>query len=226
MADLIVALDLADARAAAALASRLPGLRCVKLGPVLYVREGPALVREFAARGVKVFLDLKWHDIPTTVAGAVTAARELGVAMATVHCLGGRAMLDAAAVAAGPDVALLGVTVLTSHDAAGFEAVLGRGVPDLAFEAERLARPALQAGLRGVVASGHELGLLREALGPDPWIVVPGIRLPGDGTADQARTMTPADAVRRGASHLVVGRSITGAQDPVDAYRRIVAELG
>jgi orotidine-5'-phosphate decarboxylase len=141
--------------------------------------------------------------------------------MATVHCLGGRTMLAAAAQAAGADLALVGVTVLTSHDAADLEAVLGRGVPDLGFEAERLARTALDAGLRGVVASGHELALLREALGPEPWIVVPGIRLPGDAAGDQARTMAPDEAVRRGATHLVVGRPITASPDPVAAYRRL-----
>lgn len=229
MAELIVAFDLPSAREALTLAARLPGLSWAKLGPVLYVREGPALVREFAARGVRVFLDLKWHDIPSTVAGAVTAARELGVAMATVHCLGGRAMLAAAAAAAG-DLDLVGVTVLTSHDAAAFEQVVGRGVPDLGSETERLARGAVQAGLRGVVASGHELGILRAALGPEPWIVVPGIRIPGDGaggsaTDDQTRTITAHDAVRLGATHLVVGRPVTQAQDPVAAYRRLVESL-
>jgi orotidine-5'-phosphate decarboxylase len=223
--ELIVALDLPSGREAVALAGRLPGLLWVKLGPVLYVREGPALVREFTARGVRVFLDLKWHDIPSTAAGAVTAARELGVAMATVHCLGGRAMLEAAARAAGPDLPLVGVTVLTSHDAAEFESVLGRGVPDVGFEAERLARAGVQAGLRGVVASGHELALLREALGPDPWIVVPGIRLPGEAAGDQVRTIAPDEAVRRGATHLVVGRPITAASDPVAAYRRLAEAM-
>jgi len=188
---------------------------------VLFVREGPALVREFAARGLRVFLDLKWHDIPTTVAGAVTAARELGVGMATVHCLGGRTMLEAAARTAGPDLPLVGVTVLTSHDAAELESVLGRGVPDIGFESERLARAAIQAGLRGIVASGQELGLLREALGPDPWIVVPGVRLSSDAAGDQARTILPDEAVRRGATHLVVGRPITAARDPVAAYQRL-----
>ncbi len=225
VAELILALDLPSGREALALAGRLPGLRWVKLGPVLYVREGPALVREFAARGVRVFLDLKFHDIPNTVAGAVTAARELGIGMATVHCLGGRTMLAAAAHAAGSDLALVGVTVLTSHDAAELEAVLGRGVPDLGFEAERLARAALDAGLRGVVASGHELALLREALGTEPWIVVPGIRLPGDAAGDQARTITPDEAVRRGATHLVVGRPITASPDPVAAYGRLAEAL-
>ena len=224
MAELIVAFDQPSGREALALAARLPGLKWAKLGSVLYLREGPTLVREFAARGLAVFLDLKWHDIPSVVAGAVTAARELGVAMATVHGLGGHAMLAAAAGAAG-DLALVGVTVLTSHDAPGFEQVVGRGVPDLGFEAERLARAAVRAGLRGVVASGHELPLLREVLGPAPWIVVPGIRAPGDAAEDQARTVSVADAVGRGATHLVLGRPITTAKDPVGVYQRVMESL-
>jgi len=226
VAELVVAFDLPSGREALALAARLPELRWAKIGPVLYGREGggPALVRELVARGVRVFLDLKWHDIPSVVAGAVEAAREQGVAMATVHTLGGPAMLAAAARAAG-GVALVGVTVLTSHDAGDFERIVGRGVPDLGFEAERLARLALAAGLRGVVASGHEVGLLREALGLEPWIVVPGIREPGDAAGDQARTVPAAEAVRRGATHLVVGRPITGAADPVGVYQRLMESL-
>jgi len=225
MAELIVAFDVNSGREALALAGRLPNLQWAKVGPVLYNREGPALIKEFSQRGIRVFLDLKWHDIPNIVASAVTAARELGVSLTTVHCLGGRAMLTAAARAAGPDLAVVGVTVLTSHDAAELESVLGRGVPDVGFEAERLGRAALQAGLRGVVASGQELGLLREALGADPWIVVPGIRAPGEPAGDQARTVEPAEAVRRGATHLVVGRPITAAPDPVAAYQRLVEAL-
>ena len=226
MAELIVAFDLPSGRDALALAGRLQGLRWAKIGPVLFSREGPALVKEFTQRGIRVFLDLKWHDIPNIVAGAVTAARELGVAMTTIHCLGGRAMLTAAAqAAAGSDLALVGVTVLTSHDAGELEGILGRGVPDVGFEAERLARTAMQSGLRGVVTSGQELGLLREALGPDPWIVVPGIRAPGEAPGDQVRTIEPADAVRRGATHLVVGRPITAARDPLAAYQRLVEAL-
>ncbi len=224
MAELVVAFDLGSGREALALAARLPGLKWAKIGPLLHVREGPPLVREFTARGVRVFLDLKWHDIPSAVAGAVAAAREQGVAMATVHTLGGPAMLAAAARAAG-DVALLGVTVLTSHDAADFERIVGRGVPDLGFEAERLARLALAAGLAGVVASGHELGLLREALGAGPLIAVPGIRGPGEAPGDQARTIAAAAAVRGGATHLVVGRPITGAADPAGVYQRLVESL-
>ena len=220
MAELILALDLPSGGEALALADRLDDLRCIKLGPVLFVREGPALVRAFVDRGIAVFLDLKWHDIPSTVAGAVAGAGDLGVTMATVHCLGGERMLAAAVAAAGP-VALVGVTVLTSHDAPAFAGVLGRGVPDVGVEVERLARTAWQAGLRGVVASGHEVGVVRAALGAAPWVVVPGIRMAGDAAGDQARVMTPGEAVRRGATHLVVGRSITGAADPVGAWARL-----
>ena len=225
MAELIVALDLPSGREATAHAGRLPGLSWVKIGSVLFAREGPSLIREFVARGVRVFLDLKWHDIPNIVASAVSAARELGVSMATVHTLGGRNMLSAAAQAGGGDMAIVGVTVLTSHDSGELESVLGRGVPDVGFEAERLARAALQAGLRGVVASGQELGLLREALGSTPWLVVPGIRAPGEPAGDQVRTIDAAEAVRRGATHLVVGRPITAARDPVAAYRRLIETL-
>ncbi len=224
MAELIVAFDLPSGREALDLAARLPDLGWVKIGPMLHVREGPALVREFTARGVRVFLDLKWHDIPSVVAGAVEAAREQGGAMATVHTMGGPAVLAAAAQAAGA-VALLGVTVLTSHSAGDFERVVGRGVPDLGFEAERLGRLAVAAGLRGVVASGHELALLRAALGPEPWIVVPGVRAPGDAADDQARTIAAPDAVRAGATHLVVGRPITRAADPRGVYQRLVESL-
>src|SRR5438445_2734149 len=212
-------------RDALLLAARLPGLKWAKLGPVLFVREGPPVIKEFKERGIQVFLDFKWHDIPNIVAKAVTAARELGVSMATVHCLGGRAMLGAAAQAAGQDLALVGVTVLTSHDAAELESVLGRGVPDVGFEAERLARTAMQAGLRGVVASGQELGLLREALGPEPLIVVAGVRAPGDPAGDQVRPIEPGEAVHRGATHLVVGRPLTAPRDPVAAYRGLVEAL-
>ena len=224
MADLIVAFDLPSGAEALALAARLPGLRWAKIGPLLHVREGPALVREFAARGIRVFLDLKWHDIPSVVAGAVEAAQGQGVAMATVHTLGGPAVLAAAAAAAG-ELALVGVTVLTSHDAGDFERVVGRGVPDLGVEAERLARLAVTAGLRGVVVSGRELTLVRSALGPAPWIVVPGIRASEDASGDQARTVTAAEAARHGATHVVVGRPITQAADPAGVYQRLMESL-
>jgi len=218
-----VAFDVPSRRDALALADRLPGLRWAKIGPVLFVGEGPALVRDFAARGVQVFLDLKWHDIPSTVAGAVAAARDLGVAMATVHCLGGERMLAAARAEAG-NLALVGVTVLTSHDAPEFGRVVGRGVPDLGVEVERLARLAVGAALRGVVASGQEVSLLRGTLGPDLWIVVPGVRLAGDGRDDQVRTVTPTQARQRGATHLVVGRPITHATDPAAVFGRVMED--
>lgn len=225
MAELVVAFDLPTARDALRLADRLPGLRWAKIGPVLFVREGPALVREFRDRGVRVFLDLKWHDIPNTVVGGVRAARELGVAMATVHALGGAEMLRAAREAAGDELALVAVTILTSHDAASLERVLGRGVPDLAFEAERLARLARECGLPGVVCSGAELPLLREALGPGATLVVPGIRPAGAAAGDQRRTATPSEAARGGATHLVVGRPVIEAADPAAAFRAILGEI-
>lgn len=225
MAELIVAFDLAAGRDALALAERLPGLRWAKVGSMLFVREGPKLVKEFAARGVRVFLDLKWHDIPSTVAEAVAAARDQGVAMATVHCLGGPAMLAAAAQAAGSDLALVGVTLLTSHTPGEAEQILGRGVPDLGLEATRLARFALAAGLRGVVASGRELAVLRASLGAGCWIVVPGIRAPSAAADDQARTVTPAEAAQWGATHLVVGRPITRAADPRSVYEEFLEAL-
>jgi orotidine-5'-phosphate decarboxylase len=224
MAELIVAFDLGSGREALTLADRLPGLRWAKIGSALFVREGPTLVREFAARQVRVFLDLKWHDIPSTVERAVGAARELGVGMATVHCLGGHEMLVAAVRAAG-ELPLVGVTVLTSHSSTDLEQIVGRGVPDMGLEGERLARIALEAGLRGVVAGGREIGIVRGALGQGPWIVVPGIRLAGDSKDDQARTVTPPEAVRLGATHLVVGRSITRAADPALVYQQILGSI-
>lgn len=224
MAELIVAFDLPSGREALGLADRLPRLRWAKVGSALFVREGPALVREFVARDVRVFLDLKWHDIPSTVAQAVGAARELGVAMATVHCLGGHEMLVAAARAAG-DLPLIGVTVLTSHTTTAMEQIVGRGVPDMGLEGERLARIALAAGLRGVVTGGREIGIVRAALGSEPWIVVPGVRMAGDSLDDQARTITPPEAVRLGATHLVVGRPITRAADPALVYQQILESL-
>ena len=224
MAELIVAFDLGSGKEALTLADRLPTMRWAKIGSALFVREGPALVREFMARRVRVFLDLKWHDIPSTVERAVGAARDLGVSMATVHCLGGHDMLVAAVRAAG-EVPLVGVTVLTSHSSADLEQIVGRGVPDMGLEGERLARIAMEAGLRGVVAGGREIGIVRGALGQGPWIVVPGVRLAGDSKDDQARTVTPPEAVRLGATHLVVGRPITRAADPAVVYQQILRSI-
>lgn len=223
MAEVVVALDTPDGATALALVDRLPALRWVKVGSVLHTREGPDLVRALHARGLRVFLDLKWLDIPNTVAGAVAAARDLGVAMATVHTLGGRAMLEAAAAAAG-GVAIVGVTVLTSFDAAGYGAATGREGVEIEREALRLAGVARSAGLAGVVCSAHEVARLRAEVGPG-LLVVPGIRGAVDAAGDQQRVATPGAAVRAGATHLVVGRPIVAAADPAAAFAAISAEV-
>ena len=224
MTELILALDLPDRDAALRLLDRLPRLRWVKVGSQLMTAEGPGLVRDLHARGLGIFLDLKWHDIPNTVAGAVTAARELGVSLATVHALGGPAMLEAAAVAGGPDLGLIGVTVLTSHDSGAYGEAVGRSAVNLSQEVERLALLATGAGLRGFVCSPHEVSLLRRRLGPDPLIVVPGIRRQSDTLGDQVRVATAKDAVTSGATHLVVGRPVLQAPDPVLALEELMKE--
>ena len=224
MIELILALDLPRCADALRLLDLLPDVRWVKVGSILMTREGPDFVRQLTGRGLKVFLDLKWHDIPNTVAGAVTAAREIGVSMATVHTLGGSVTLEAAAVAAGGDLALVGVTVLTSHDAASYGRAVGRNDMDLGREAERLARVATEAGLQGVVCSPHEVSLLRRCLGPEARIVVPGIRRRSDPSGDQTRVASAKDLVRNGATHLVVGRPIIQASDPTSAFEEFMEE--
>jgi orotidine-5'-phosphate decarboxylase len=225
MADLIVALDVESGTAAETLLDGLPEVHWVKVGSVLMGREGPALIARLRARGLSVFLDLKWHDIPNTVAGAVAAARDAGVAMATVHTLGGVRMMAAAAEAAG-DVAIVGVTVLTSHDAIGYDRAVGRSGTRLEEEVVRLAGEAMAAGLAGIVCSPHELLVVGRAIGAGKRLVVPGIRGPGDATGDQVRTATPEEAVAGGATHLVVGRPIVAAADPRAAYAAISNRIG
>lgn len=225
MPELILALDTPDGATALRILDRLAGVRWVKLGSILMTREGPALVRELVGRGHEVFLDLKWHDIPNTVAEAVAAARGLGVRMATVHALGGVEMMGRAAEAAGPLLALVGVTVLTSHTPASFAQATGRSDPDLIAEAVRLAELAVQAGLAGVVCSPGEARQVRSALGPSGRIVVPGIRRAADRADDQSRAATPAEAARAGATHLVVGRPVLRADDPAAAWAGFLEEL-
>jgi orotidine-5'-phosphate decarboxylase len=224
MTELILALDTPRAGDALRLVEQLPNLTWVKVGSMLMTREGPDFVRELVARGLKVFLDLKWHDIPNTVAGAVTAAREMGVSMATLHTLGGTPMLEAAALAAGGEIALVGVTVLTSHDSAGYGRVVGRPAVDLSAEVERLALVAAAAGLQGIVCSPHEVSHLRARLGPELLIVVPGIRRRSDVAGDQARIATAGEAVSHGATHLVIGRPILHAADPGLAFDEFLQE--
>jgi orotidine-5'-phosphate decarboxylase len=225
VAEVILALDLPgeDARR---LLDRVPEARWVKVGSILFASEGPALVRELAQRGLKVFLDLKWHDIPNTVAGAVESAAGLEVAMATVHTLGGRAMMEAAARAAGDRLAIVGVTVLTSHTQETYARAVGRSGVVLLAEVQRLAGEALGAGLRGVVCSPLEVATVRLAAGSDAWIVVPGIRRSGDAAGDQARTASPQEAVRAGATHLVVGRPVLQATDPRAAFLEVRSAAG
>lgn len=217
MAELILALDLPDRESTLRMLDRLSRLRWVKIGSQLMTAAGPDLVREIVRRNLSVFLDLKWHDIPNTVQGAVVAARGLGVRMATVHTLGGSVMMHAAAAAAGPDLDIVGVTVLTSHDEAGYAQATGRPSVRLLDETARLARSALSAGLAGVVCSPVEVERVRAGLGPEPLIVVPGIRRPGDPLGDQSRTATPVEAIQGGATHLVIGRPILLADNPSQA---------
>ena len=224
MAELIVALDVASAGEAYRLADALPGLRWVKIGPVLFVQEGAGVVREFRARGVRVFLDLKWHDIPDVVAAAVRSAEAIGVELATVHALGGRAMIAGAARAAR-DLRVAAVSVLTSHEPAGYWEALGREGGALSDEVVRLARVAVEAGARALVASPLEIEAVRQAVGAAPWIVVPGIRPEGAAAHDQRRVAGPAEAARAGATHLVVGRPITRANSPSGVYQRICEEI-
>jgi orotidine-5'-phosphate decarboxylase len=228
---LIVALDVPGADPARRLVDTLAGeVGLFKVGSQLFTAAGPALVSELVARGAGVFLDLKYHDIPNTVAEAMRAAAGLGVTLVDAHALGGRAMLRGAAeaLAAGtPSGAtrarLLAITVLTSHDETTL-AELGLAGP-IAAAVPRLAQLAQGAGADGVVASPHEVALIRAACGPGFLIVTPGIRPLGSAAGDQARLATPGAAVKAGADYIVVGRPITAAPDARDAARAIVDEL-
>jgi orotidine-5'-phosphate decarboxylase len=195
------------------------------VGPVLAVSDGPALVRELVRRGKSVFLDLKWHDIPNTVAGAVTAAAQLGASLATVHLSGGRVMLETAAKARqGSPLKLVGVGVLTSFDEQGYAAVIGRSVADVAHEQERLVQSA-RGVLNGFVCAVAEVPLLRRLTGPEDLLVTPGIRGAGEASGDQRRTASAAEAARAGSDLLVVGRPVTQAADPAAAVRSLRREL-
>jgi orotidine-5'-phosphate decarboxylase len=224
MAEIILALDLPSAAEAMRLLDRLPEARWVKVGSILMTREGPPLVRALVGRGLRVFLDLKWHDIPNTVADAVAAARDSGVSLATVHALGGEAMMAAAARAADGAVALVGVTVLTSHSAGSYAEAVGRSSVELGAEVTRLARSAANAGLQGVVCSPHEVASVRDVLPDGGLVVVPGIRRTGEATGDQVRVAGARDAALAGATHLVVGRPVLQAADPAAALRELQEE--
>jgi orotidine-5'-phosphate decarboxylase len=225
---LIVALDVADRNAALAAVDVLTGhAGFFKIGLELFTREGPRLVEEIRDRGEKIFLDLKLHDIPNTVAGAVRSACRLGIDMITVHASGGRAMLEAAcaeaAEAASPPL-VLAVTALTSLS----DSDIGRlGVEDSTENwVRRLALAAYEAGIRGLVASARELPVLRSRLDPKVQIVVPGIRPAGAALGDQRRTATPYDAIAAGASYIVVGRPVMKDADPGAAADAVCSEIG
>ena len=227
--DVIVALDFPDPESAWALVERLPTDTWYKVGLELFTRGGPPVVERLVREGRNVFLDLKLHDIPNTVAGAVRSASRLGARLLTVHASGGEAMLRAAAEAAdaaGSDgrLRLLAITVLTSLDDEALAAVMG---PDATVEETvgRLAGLARESGIDGAVSSVNECRAIKLACGDEFLVVTPGIRLAGQGVQDQARVATPAIAAAAGADYLVVGRTITRADDPLAALEDVRAAV-
>ncbi|MFZ0663105.1 MAG: orotidine-5'-phosphate decarboxylase [Acidobacteriaceae bacterium] len=224
---IIVALDVPHSARALRLVERLDGMiRWYKIGLELYLSEGNAIVETIRDRGYSVFLDLKLHDIPNTVAGAIRSSSRAGAEMMTLHAGGGPAMMAAAAdAAAGLDPApmLLAVTVLTSMDVAQLQAV---GITDSpAEQVLRLARTGWDSGIRGFVSSAQEVAMMRRTF-PDATLVIPGIRPVGAEIGDQKRVATPSEAILAGADYLVIGRPITQAPDPAAAAAAILAELG
>ena len=223
---LAVALDVPDAQAALDLVDRLgDSCRVLKVGMELYYAGGNALLEELRSRGYRIFLDLKLHDIPNTVAGGIRSVARSGAELLTVHAGGGGAMLTAAAEAARAPGAprLLAVTVLTSMDATELKAAGVCSAP--ADQVLRLARLAKSSGINGMVCSAEEVAALRSELGPEALLVVPGIRPAGSALNDQRRIATPAEAISSGASMLVVGRPITRAANPDEAARAVVKEI-
>jgi orotidine-5'-phosphate decarboxylase len=224
---LIVALDVPDRTAALEAVGRLSGhVGCFKLGLEIFTREGPRLVEEILARGEKIFLDLKLHDIPNTVRGAVRSACRLGIHMLTVHASGGPNMLEAAcreAQSAGSAPLLLAVTALTSLSR---EDMVKLGVAgSMENWVEQLAALAFDSGIRGIVASAGELPALHQRFGSEMRFVIPGIRPAGSALQDQSRTATPAEAIGAGADYIVVGRPILQAPDPASAADSFVEEI-
>jgi orotidine-5'-phosphate decarboxylase len=221
---LIVALDVSTAAEAQKLVQRLGDAAGIyKVGLQLFTAEGPGLVKDLASSGRRIFLDLKLHDIPNTVAHAVKSAAELGVYMLTVHASGGAAMLRAATEAAAGRLNILGVTVLTSlNDEDMQEIGISGRVSDQVLRMASLAR---SAGCQGIVTSPREALMVRKAMGEGFAIVTPGVRPAGAETHDQQRTATPAQAIGNGASHIVVGRPITHAADPAQAAEAIISEM-
>ena len=224
----IVALDFPSSTQALALVDQL-GSQCsfYKVGSELFTSAGPSIVTEIRKRGSDVFLDLKFHDIPNTVASAVRAAKEMGVRLITVHASGGAAMLKAAVDAAGDQsqTGILAVTVLTSLTGPEVAESWGRTALNPAEEVLRLAGLTASAGAHGVVCSGLEAGDVRSRFGDRLKLLVPGVRPAGSATHDQARVVTPAEAVRAGATYVVIGRAVTKAARPVEAMTQVNTEI-
>ncbi len=223
---LIVALDVSTAAAAQKIVAAVgDSALTYKVGMQLYTAEGPQVVRDLVASGRRVFLDLKYHDIPNTVGSAVSEAAKLGVSMLTVHAAGSGKMLRAAVDAAktSPDLIVLAVTVLTSMDGNDLEKIGVRGTVE--DTVARLASIALANGCHGVVTSAREASHLRAELGENFAIVTPGVRPAGSNVGDQVRVVTPAEAIAAGASHIVVGRPITEAADPAAEARAILGQI-
>jgi orotidine-5'-phosphate decarboxylase len=224
---IIIALDVPDTEGAMRLLDALETPTLCKIGLELFTAQGPSVVKAIMDRGSSVFLDLKFHDIPNTVGHAVRSATDLGVAMTTLHASGGPVMLEAAAKAAAAsgnsDLLLLAVTVLTSMDSAQL-ASTGIGV-EPKEQVLRLAGLATAAGIGGIVCSPLEVTTIRESLGKKLRIVTPGVRPTWTTAGDQKRVMTPSEAVVAGADWLVIGRPITAAKSPKEAYAKVVAEL-
>ncbi|MCU0649641.1 MAG: orotidine-5'-phosphate decarboxylase [Gemmatimonadaceae bacterium] len=224
----IVALDLPDFATATAMVDRLDGQAdFFKVGLELFTADGPRIVDWLSLRGADVFIDLKGHDIPNTVAGLARSATAQGARLITVHASGGLAMLRAAVDGAGSQVdgGILAVTVLTSMDADALGEAWGRPSPDVAAEVRRLAALAHEAGVHGVVASGEELPTLVPTYGASLRVLVPGVRLSGGATHDQRRVVTPSAAAAAGASYVVVGRAVTAAADPAAAMAAVHADV-
>jgi orotidine-5'-phosphate decarboxylase len=227
MSEIIVALDLPSSEQALDLVDGLgDAVAFYKVGSPLFTRSGPQFVRELRARGKRVFLDLKYHDIPSTVANAVQSAAELDVDLITLHASGGEAMMRAAREAIGDNgPRLLGVTILTSFTAVDVEQVWNKEILSVRDEVARLANLAVEAGLHGVVTSPLEVESLKRRHGPAFTVVTPGIRPPGGQLGDQVRTATPAEAARAGADYLVIGRPVLTAADPLAVVNAIRADL-
>jgi orotidine-5'-phosphate decarboxylase len=225
--EVVLALDVPGAREALTLVEGLPDADFVKVGLQLFTSAGAEVVKALRGLGRRVFLDLKLHDIPSTVAHAVESAARMEVALLTLHASGGRAMLRAAreVLPRGTGPGLLAVTVLTSLDDRGLAEAWGRTDLDAEEEVVRLARLAEEEGMDGVVASVREITSIRESA-PALRVLTPGIRLPGDAAGDQRRVASPAEAARLGADYLVVGRSVTTAADPAAALRLVREAVG